>query len=169
MPAVSLHLVTRDDGPDLIRAHVESRVHHWPWTYPFTDAPGFNAWFARLDPERMISLIARHVPTRGVIGLCTVSEIVRGGFESAYLGFHGMSAFARQGLMTEAVRLTVRYAFDVLKLHRLEANIQPENLASLALVQRAGFRKEGYSRDYLKIGGTWKDHERWAILAGELE
>jgi ribosomal-protein-alanine N-acetyltransferase len=58
-------------------------------------------------------------------------------------------------------------AFRTLRLHRLEANIQPGNLASIALVRRLGFRREGLSRRYLKIGGRWRDHERWAILAEE--
>jgi ribosomal-protein-alanine N-acetyltransferase len=57
-----------------------------------------------------------------------------------------------------------KYAFERLKLHRLEANIQPNNTKSMALVKRAGFTLEGYSRRYLKIGGRWQDHERWAIL-----
>lgn len=59
----------------------------------------------------------------------------------------------------------LRYAFLELKLHRLEANIQPENVASIALVRRAGFVREGYSRRYLKICGRWRDHERWALIA----
>jgi ribosomal-protein-alanine N-acetyltransferase len=66
--------------------------------------------------------------------------------------------------MTEAMRLLLRHAFTKLKLHRIEANIQPENQASIALVKRAGFVREGYSRRYLKICGRWRDHERWAIL-----
>jgi ribosomal-protein-alanine N-acetyltransferase len=66
--------------------------------------------------------------------------------------------------MSEAIRLILRYAFNDLKLHRLEANIQPGNVASIALVRRAGFVLEGYSRRYLKISGRWRDHERWAIL-----
>jgi ribosomal-protein-alanine N-acetyltransferase len=67
--------------------------------------------------------------------------------------------------MTEAVGLMLQYAFGHLKLHRIEANIQPENVASLKLVKRVGFVLEGYSRRYLKISGRWRDHERWAILA----
>jgi [ribosomal protein S5]-alanine N-acetyltransferase len=165
MTEISLAPVRREDRPALIDAHLESRAHHHPWTSPFIDSAGFDAWFARLDPDRMVSLIARHAPTDGIVGLCTLSEIVRGGFQSAYLGFHGMIAFAKRGFMTEAVRMTVRHAFERLELHRVEANIQPDNTASIALVRRVGFRKEGYSPDYLKIGGLWKDHERWAILS----
>lgn len=67
--------------------------------------------------------------------------------------------------MTEAMQLMLRYAFERLRLHRIEANVQPENSPSLALVKRAGFIREGYSRRYLKVCGRWRDHERWAILA----
>ena len=65
--------------------------------------------------------------------------------------------------MTEALALTLRIAFGRLRLHRVEANIQPGNRASIALVRRAGFRREGLSPRYLKIGGRWRDHERWAL------
>jgi ribosomal-protein-alanine N-acetyltransferase len=69
--------------------------------------------------------------------------------------------------MTEGMTLAINEAFGPLKLHRLEANIQPGNTASIALVKRLGFRREGLSKKYLKIGGRWQDHERWAILKEE--
>jgi len=65
--------------------------------------------------------------------------------------------------MSEGLGLVLRYAFQQLRLHRLEASIQPDNQASLRLVQRHGFRREGYSPDMLFIDGAWRDHERWAI------
>jgi [ribosomal protein S5]-alanine N-acetyltransferase len=98
-----------------------------------------------------------------IVGSINLSEIVRGGFQSAYLGYFVGQSFARQGYMTEALRLMLKYAFTRLKLHRLEANIQPSNIPSITLVKRAGFVHEGFSRDYLKISGQWRDHERWAI------
>jgi ribosomal-protein-alanine N-acetyltransferase len=67
--------------------------------------------------------------------------------------------------MTEGLRRMLGHAFEQLKLHRVEANVQPHNLSSIALVKRAGFVREGFSRRYLKIGGRWRDHERWAILS----
>jgi ribosomal-protein-alanine N-acetyltransferase len=67
--------------------------------------------------------------------------------------------------MRAGLELGLRFAFGPLGLHRLEANIQPGNESSVALVKGAGFRLEGYSPRYLKIAGRWRDHERWAILA----
>jgi ribosomal-protein-alanine N-acetyltransferase len=67
--------------------------------------------------------------------------------------------------MLEGVGLVLSRAFGPLRLHRVEANVQPGNERSKALVRRLGFTKEGYSERYLKIGGRWRDHERWAILA----
>ena len=99
--------------------------------------------------------------------MINLSQIFRKGFQNAYLGYYGMVAFAGRGLMTEAVRLATRYAFDEIGRHRLEANIQPANLASIALAKRIGFRREGFSPRYLRIGGVWCDHERWALLADE--
>ena len=69
--------------------------------------------------------------------------------------------------MKEGLALLVRYAFDELELHRLEANIQPMNLTSIALAKSVGFRYEGFSPRYLKINGEWCDHERWTILSDQ--
>ena len=67
--------------------------------------------------------------------------------------------------MREGLQAVVRHAFGKLGLHRVEANIQPDNSASIALVRSCGFSQEGYSPRYLKIAGRWRDHERWARLA----
>ena len=96
-------------------------------------------------------------------GVYNLSQISRGFFESAYLGYYAFAPAAGQGLMAEGLHLVLRHVFRKLKLHRVEANIQPDNERSKRLVERAGFRYEGYSPRYLKIGGRWRDHERWAI------
>jgi len=132
---------------------------------PPTTPAQFAAYLkrSRLDTTACFFICRR--TDHALLGTINLSEIVRGIFRSAYLGYHIGSDFARQGYMTEALALTLRYAFTDLKLHRLEANIQPGNLASITLVKSAGFVREGYSRRYLKICGRWRDHERWAILA----
>ena len=98
------------------------------------------------------------------MGAIELSQIVGGRFRSAYLGYHIGAPFARQGYMRDALAAALTLAFGRYRLHRVEANIQPRNLASIRLVRRLGFRREGYSRRYLKIGGRWRDHERWALL-----
>ena len=104
-----------------------------------------------------------------IVGTAELSQIARGNFQSAYLGYRVFVPHAGRGYMTEALPLVLACAFRGLGLHRLEANIQPGNAPSIALVRRAGFRHEGLSPRYLKIGGRWRDHERWAILREEWE
>jgi ribosomal-protein-alanine N-acetyltransferase len=130
-----------------------------------TDArpEAYRAYLKRSrSPNAHFRLIWR-TADRVLLGSINLSEIVRGAFQSAYLGYYLGSAFARQGYMTEALALMLREAFGELGLHRVEANIQPDNRASIALVRRAGFEREGYSPRYLKLGGRWRDHERWAL------
>lgn len=91
--------------------------------------------------------------------------MVHGNFRSAYLGYYAFEGYAGRGLMRQGLSLAVARAFRHLRLHRLEANIQPGNAASIALVRACGFSQEGFSPRYLKIGGRWRDHERWAIVA----
>ncbi len=98
-----------------------------------------------------------------LVGVINVSEIVRGVFQSAYLGFYAFAPHQGQGHMSAGLGLVIASAFRKSHLHRLEANIQPKNLRSIALVKRLGFRLEGLSPRYLKISGRWRDHERWAI------
>jgi ribosomal-protein-alanine N-acetyltransferase len=163
MSEIVLRPVLPSDRTDLVAANRASRAYHAPWVEPFVDEAGFDTWFAGRNAEN-VSLVARHVDG-SVVGMVNISQIVRGNFHSAYLAYYGMAAFARRGLMTEALRLAIRHAFGDLGLHRLEANIQPGNFASIALVHRVGFQKEGFSPRYLRIGGEWRDHERWALVA----
>lgn len=138
---------------------------HFLTRWASTDArpEAFRAYLAHSRlPNAHFRLIWR-AADRTLLGAINLSEIVRGAFQSAYLGYYLGETFARQGYMSEALALMLREAFGALRLHRVEANIQPDNLASIALVRGAGFQQEGYSPRYLKIGGRWRDHERWAL------
>jgi [ribosomal protein S5]-alanine N-acetyltransferase len=125
----------------------------------------FAAYLARCRRIASPGFLICRTSDGAIVGGINFSEIVRGNFQSAYLGYQIGAPFARQGYMTEALARALEVAFGPLRLHRVEANIQPGNVPSLALVRRAGFRREGFSRRYLKIAGRWRDHERWALLA----
>ena len=105
--------------------------------------------------------------TEELVGVVNVSEIIRGLFQSAYLGYYAFVPQAGRGQMRQGLEQVIQYCFSELKLHRLEANIQPGNHRSAALVESLGFRLEGFSPGYLKVCGRWRDHQRWAILAQE--
>ncbi len=142
-----------------------SRAFHRPWATAPTDDEAFDAYLVdsrRADFEAM--LVCRR-EDRAILGFFNLSHITRGSLQSAYLGYAVSSKYAGQGYMREGLDLVVREAFLTLRLHRIEANIQPGNQASIALARGAGFHREGFSPRYLKIGGRWRDHERWAILA----
>jgi len=100
-----------------------------------------------------------------ILGNINLFHIILQRMRSACVGYFVGAPFSRQGYATEALQLILHFAFKRVKLHRVEANIQPQNTPSIALVRRAGFIREGFSRRYLKIAGRWRDHERWAILA----
>jgi [ribosomal protein S5]-alanine N-acetyltransferase len=140
---------------------------HRPWTYPPADAAGFRRLLERNRADNFFVLLLRRNEDNAIVGVFEFSEVVRGAFQNAYLGYWAGAPFARQGYMREGMQLALRFAFGELRLHRVEANIQPSNERSLALAKGAGFKREGFSPRYLKIGGRWRDHERWAILSDD--
>jgi ribosomal-protein-alanine N-acetyltransferase len=145
----------------------ESRALHRPWTYPPERADQFDDLVSRTVRDDFACLVTTLVGSGEIVGIFTISQIVRGYFQSAYLGYYASARHAGKGLMGESMLLVLDHAFGPLALHRLEANIQPGNAPSVALARGAGFRLEGYSPRYLLIGGRWRDHERYAITADE--
>lgn len=131
---------------------------------PVTPAQ-YARYLAACRQPNFLGLLIKRRADGVVVGALELSQIVMGVFRSAYLGYYLGAPYAGQGLMSEAIALVLNHAFTEMGLHRVEANIQPDNAASLALVAKLGFVREGYSRRYLKIRGRWRDHERWAILA----
>jgi ribosomal-protein-alanine N-acetyltransferase len=153
------------DRAEFISLMRASRAFHRPWATAPTDDESFDAYLTdsrRPDFEAMLVCRRRD---RAILGFFNLSHITRGSLQSAYLGYAVGGAYAHQGYMREGIELVLGNAFLTLRLHRIEANIQPGNQASIALARGAGFSREGFSPRYLKIGGRWRDHERWAILA----
>lgn len=166
-PDVLLRRLERTDRDAFLRLVRESRTLHRPWAYPPERSDQFEDLYARSRrPENATLLCCRH-EDEAVAGVFNVSQIVRGAFQSAFLGYYGSAHLARRGYMAAGLRLLLDEAFGSLGLHRLEANIQPANRPSIALATQAGFRLEGYSPRYLLIGGQWRDHERYALTADE--
>ncbi len=102
-----------------------------------------------------------------ILGGIGLSHVRRGVAETASLGYWIGEPYARQGYMTEALRLMLDFAFQKLRLHRVEAACLPTNLPSRALLRKVGFREEGYAEKYLCIDGKWQDHVLFAILREE--
>ena len=155
-------LADREEFTALMHA---SRSFHRPWASAPADDERFLAYIvdsARADFDA--SLVCR-LDDGAIVGFFNLSQIARRSMQSAYLGYAAGVTYAGRGYMREGIGLVLRRAFQTLKLHRVEANIQPGNAPSIALAQGAGFHREGFSPRYLKIGGRWRDHERWALLA----
>lgn len=144
-----------------------SKGLHRGWVSPPATPKAFRQYIARSRKRDMRTFLVCSLDGDTIVGVVQLSQIFRGGFKSAYLGFFAFAPLAGRGYMTEGLQLAVGHAFGPMRLHRVEANIQPPNERSIALVKRCGFRLEGFSPRYVKVGGRWRDHERWAILAEE--
>jgi [ribosomal protein S5]-alanine N-acetyltransferase len=163
-PRVLIRSPTPRDRQTYLAAMASSRKLHRPWL-PAATEETFNRLLRCVRDERYEPMLVCRIADGALAGFINISEIVRGPFQSGYLGYGGVAAFAGQGYMREGLELVLARAFGEMGLHRLEANIQPGNRASIALVRGAGFVREGFSERYLKVGGRWRDHERWAIRA----
>ncbi len=172
--AIILREPVQSDGLEFMTLRRSSAAFHAPWEPkppPDLDLYGLLAWEGFMlngkEPNRVRRFIC-DADTGELLGLINFNNIVRGCFQSAALGYWIGAAYAGRGYMSAGVKEAVRIGFDSLDLHRLEANIMPRNIASRRVVEKAGFRLEGESRNYLKIAGEWEDHERWALTIEDL-
>lgn len=151
---------------EFLAAVARSRKLHLRWASPPRTEEEF---LENLKRFRGGSHIGYWVCTESgeLAGVININEIVRGRFCSGYLGYYAFVPHNGRGYMKRGLSAVLSEAFAKHRLHRLEANIQPDNEASRRLVQRLGFRLEGFSPRYLKIAGRWSDHERWALTAEE--
>jgi ribosomal-protein-alanine N-acetyltransferase len=163
----------RSDAAAFVAAVAASRAVHRRWVQAPATAAEFAAYLRRFAGRRArdpaaathAGFLVCRVADGALVGVFNLSEIVRGSFNSAYLGYYAFAPHAGQGYMSEGLARVLAAAFGRLRLHRVEANVQPANERSIALLRTAGFVREGYSRRYVRIAGRWRDHERWAILA----
>jgi [ribosomal protein S5]-alanine N-acetyltransferase len=168
------HISLADEAEFTALAAASAELLH-PWmTMPVTTEQ-FVTMMSRYEEQTRagapvnLGLLVCERSSGAIAGLINMSNIVYGRFQSCALGYCAFAPSAGRGYMSEGMRLLVRYAFDRLGLHRLEANVQPGNDKSIALARRAGFRYEGVSPFYLFIDEAWRDHERWAITREMLD
>ena len=151
------------DQREFVGAARASRALHGRWVRAPDTPQAFRAYMRHMAAPGSCAFLVCRRDSGAIVGVVNVTNVVMGLFRSAYLGYYAFAGQDRRGFMHEGLQQVVRLAFTKLELHRLEANIQPENLPSIALVRACGFEKEGYSPRYLKIRGRWRDHERWAM------
>lgn len=150
---VFLRAPTHGDVAALLDLHQRSRDFHVPWSFPALTEVGCQDYIQRCQGDDYEGLLICRQEDGAIVGMVNLSQIFYKAFQNAYLGYYADVRWTGQGLMTERVALALRHAFEQLKLNRVEANIQPGNLASIKLVRRFGFVQKGFSRRCLYLNG----------------
>jgi len=174
---VALRAPKLSDVRQIIEMQVESHEFLAPW-FPPRSADEYDPRATRtrileqrreFKADRAYKMVFTLGARGPIIGRVSLSQVFRGIFQNAYLGYYIDVRHQRQGLTREAVRLALDVAFGPLGLHRVQAAIMPRNEASLALIRSVGLRLEGKAERYLKIAGQWQDHFFFAMTADEWE
>nr|WP_199067836.1 GNAT family N-acetyltransferase [Chromobacterium sp. ASV5] len=165
-------------APAMLDYQLRNRAHFAPWD----PTPG-DMFFTELYWTMQLRQRAREwtdgvgarfllqlpdQPDR-IIGTASLSNIVRGVFQACHLGYGIDQECQGQGMMREALEALIPFAFRTLKLHRVQANYQPDNARSAALLKRLGFRVEGEAKDYLYLNGAWRDHVLTSLVNNDLD
>jgi ribosomal-protein-alanine N-acetyltransferase len=164
-PRVSIEVPAGGGAAEFLAAVGRSRKLHASWVSPPSTRAAYARWVARATKPNYCAFLVRVKQTGELAGVVNLSEIVLNNFRSAYMGYYAFEPYAGRGYLAEGVGLVLDLAFTTLGLNRVEANVQPTNVRSLRLVRRLGFRKEGFSPQYLRIAGRFRDHVRTAMLA----
>lgn len=159
---ITLRELCANDELNFIKTMEKSQSFHFPFVNAPKTSEEFKVYLQKSQQIDHKAYLATNEKDE-IIGVFNLSAIIGGFFQSAYLGYYASVDFAQQGLMSQALKLVLEKIFLVLKLHRVETNIQPTNQFSINLVNRNGFLKEGFSPRYLKINGIWCDHLRFAL------
>lgn len=172
---VVLRTPQMSDYPAWVELRAASREFLTPWEPLWSNDELSRASFRRrvrhylrdLREDVGYALFIFSATSGALVGGLTLCNVRRGVTQSCTLGYWVGANFARQGYMTAAVRAVVPFVFDLLELHRLEAACLPTNAASIKLLEKTGFKREGLARRYLRINGVWQDHLLYALLDGD--
>jgi [ribosomal protein S5]-alanine N-acetyltransferase len=173
-----IKLPSEEDAADLCRLAQDNRNYFSRATpSPSADFYTLRYWQDRIQidleeyrNQSALKLVLRlEHENAPVIGTVAYTNIVRGVFQACRLGYKIDQAHTGKGLMSEALECTNAYVFDVLDLHRIEANYMPSNNASARILERLGFCKEGFAKDYLFLDGKWQDHVLTSLTNPNIE
>lgn len=156
-----------------LRAQSRDFLKPWEPTWPDDDLT--RAAFRRrlrrqvedMTRDESFTFLIFDAATDALLGGLTIGGVRRGVAQTATLGYWMGARYAGRGRMTRAVAAATRYGFSTLRLHRIEAACLPENVASMTLLERNGFQREGFARAFLRIDGAWRDHVLYALLEHE--
>jgi ribosomal-protein-alanine N-acetyltransferase len=174
-PRVVLRTPERENFDEWAALRIESRAFLTPfepsWPSDAVSRAGFRRRLQRYATDwrsdQGYSFLLMRRADRVLLGGVSLSNVRRGVAETVSLGYWIGERFARQGYMTDGLKLALTFAFDRLRLHRVEAACLPSNQASRRLLLKSGFREEGYAKEYLSIDGRWQDHVLFGQIAGE--
>ena len=161
---IYLRRVTHNDEAEFVGLMRASEELHQPWIQAPTTSALFKYYLQRIRRNDHEGFAICRESDGIIVCVININNIVRGSFLSASLGYYVGASFQGQGYMQAGLTQLVDYAFSTMGLHRLEANIQPDNLRSQELVRRCGFEYEGLSKNFLFLDGAWRDHQRWCVI-----
>ena len=164
LPSVALRRLNFSDEAEFLANSIESKKLHKSWVIVPTTKKQFRDYVEEMNTDVNKAFAIVDVYTSSIVGVVELRDIFMFDFKNSYITYYAFHSQLRKGFMKLGVQQVISIAFKKLKLHRLEANIQPENKASVSLAKACGFKKEGFSPKFIKKGGQWKDHERWALL-----
>jgi ribosomal-protein-alanine N-acetyltransferase len=162
--SVALRPLQLSDESEFLNNSIASKKLHRNWVIVPRTKRQFWEYVNEMNSDTNKAFAVIDKNTFAIVGVVEFRDIFMFDFKNSYISYYAFHQYLRQGFMKSGVLKAVDFAFKKLRLHRLEANIQPENKASIALVKSCGFKKEGFSPKFIKKGGKWKDHERWALL-----
>ena len=166
---IYIRRVNPKDEVEFVDLMKQSVSMHYPWISPPTNSNLFKSYINRIKKDDHEGFAICNKEDDAIVGVININNIIRGSFQSGSLGYYVGKPYAGHGFMKEGLLAVLKIAFETFGLHRLEANIQPENRNSIRLVKSCGFIKEGLSTGFLFIDGSWKDHERWCAIDNRRE
>ena len=161
---IYLRRVTHADEAEFIKLMRASNDLHQPWIQAPDTPVLFRYYLQRIHRNDHEGFAICRETDDVIVGVINLNNIVRGSFLSASLGYYVGEPYHGQGYMQAGLSRLIDYAFTTMGLHRLEANIQPDNVRSQELVRRCGFEYEGLSKNFLFLNGAWQDHQRWCVV-----